>query len=264
MTYSSFSLQNHTILVTGATGHLGRQVSLDLAKAGATVLIGGRDSGRVLGLVDRIVTAGHRARPAVFDMRDAETMSAWAQSPASEGLSAIVDNAYSGSGGTIETADDKDWQDAQDIAVTSPQRLIRLLLPRLREARQRQVDASVVTISSMYGLVSPRQDIYQTPLDTNPPFYGAAKAAALQAMRYSACAYAPEGIRFNAIAPGPFPSPLVQTKDPHLLQRIAEFCPMGRIGVPSELSGAVVFLVSPAASYITGAVLPVDGGWTAW
>jgi NAD(P)-dependent dehydrogenase (short-subunit alcohol dehydrogenase family) len=98
----------------------------------------------------------------------------------------------------------------------------------------------------------------------NPPHYGAAKAALLQYTRYAAVHLAAEGIRVNAISPGAFPPEATQQRDPVFADALTRKVPMGRLGKPEDLAGAVVFLASSAARFVTGANLPVDGGWTAW
>jgi NAD(P)-dependent dehydrogenase (short-subunit alcohol dehydrogenase family) len=98
----------------------------------------------------------------------------------------------------------------------------------------------------------------------NPPHYGAAKAALLQYTRYAAVHLAPQGIRVNAISPGPFPPEAVQQRDPTFAAALTQKVPMGRLGKPEDMGGAVVFLASSASRFVTGANLPVDGGWTAW
>ena len=116
----------------------------------------------------------------------------------------------------------------------------------------------------MYGLVSPDLRVYDSALGSNPPFYGAAKAALLQLTRYAACELAKDKIRVNGLCPGPFPAPAVSDEHPHLLDKLTHKVPLGRVGIASEIAGPAVFLASDAASYVTGATLPVDGGWTAW
>lgn len=258
-------LAGRTALVTGATGHLGRAMSGALAKAGAHVLINGRDPGRCAALAAELRAAGYSSEAAAFDVTDPAAVERFVSERGSETpLNVLVNNAAVGRGGTIETSVDQDYVEAFDIAVLAAQRLIRHLLPALRAARARDGDASVVNISSMYGLVSPDLRAYDAPGSSNPPFYGAAKAALVQLTRYAACQFGSEGIRFNAIAPGPFPGPAAQQTLPAMVERLTSRVPLGRIGQPDEMGGPLVFLASPMSSFVTGIVLPVDGGWTAW
>src|SRR5258707_3109708 len=91
------------------------------------------------------------------------------------------------------------------------------------------------------------------PQPTNPPFYGAAKAALLQWTRYAACEFGPEGIRVNSISPGPFPSESVQKSNPAFIDRLSNKVPMGRIGRADEIRGPTLFLASSASSFVNGA-----------
>jgi len=170
----------------------------------------------------------------------------------------LVHNAYAGA-----QAEDLhgNYQDAYAIAVTAAAALTEAALPLLEKSGR----ASVLAISSMYGMVSPQPALYTDhPRLHNPPFYGSAKAALIQWVRYMAVHLAPRGIRVNAISPGPFPSRAIQQSAAGFIDALGTRSPLGRIGQPHELSGAAVFLASDAASYITGINLPVDGGWTVW
>ena len=118
--------------------------------------------------------------------------------------------------------------------------------------------------SSMYGEVSPDPRIYHKPMQPNPIEYGVAKAGIEQMIRYLAVAWARDGIRVNGVVPGPFSQPLVLESHPDFIERLAQKVPMGRVGDASEIAGAVIFLASDAASYVTGNCLRVDGGWTIW
>lgn len=136
-----------------------------------------------------------------------------------------------------------------------------------REAGQAMVKAgrgSVVLLSSMYGSVSPDPRIYEPPMNANPIEYGVGKAGIQQMTRHLAVHWGRGNVRVNCISPGPFPNPNLQRDNPAFVQRLAARSPLGRIGQAGEISGAVAFLLSDAASYITGHNLAVDGGWTTW
>lgn len=122
---------------------------------------------------------------------------------------------------------------------------------------------TILNIASMYGVVSPNPEIYGTSGQNNPANYGAGKAAIIQFTRYLACHYGRKGIRANSISPGPFPNDQTQLNKEFIAQ-LSNKTALGRIGLPDELKGAVLLLVSSAGSYITGQNLAVDGGWTAW
>jgi len=112
--------------------------------------------------------------------------------------------------------------------------------------------------------VSPDPRIYGHSGANNPPYYGAAKAALIQFTRYAACHLAEHRIRVNCISPGPFPSKKYLERDPEFRERLSAKNPMGRTGEVDELQGPLLFLASDASSYVTGANVAVDGGWTAW
>ena len=116
----------------------------------------------------------------------------------------------------------------------------------------------------MYGLVSPQPAAYAaTPAMHNPPAYGAAKSGVVSFTRYAAVHLAGRGIRVNCISPGAFPGAEAQAHAGFVAE-LASRTPLGRIGRPDELGGAVVYLVGDGSSFVTGANLVVDGGWTAW
>jgi NAD(P)-dependent dehydrogenase (short-subunit alcohol dehydrogenase family) len=101
-------------------------------------------------------------------------------------------------------------------------------------------------------------------MNPNPIEYGVAKAGIQQMARYLAVHWGPRGVRCNSISPGPFPNPQMQRDQPDFIARLEHHVPLGRIGQAPETAGVVAFLLSDAASYITGQNLAVDGGWTAW
>ena len=177
-------------------------------------------------------------------------------------LDVLVNNAHSGKTGTLESARAEDYSNAFAVSVQSMAELVRKALPLMRQAVSESGQASVINISSMYGMVSPDPSIYGDSGHNSPPYYGAAKAAILQYTRYAAVHLAEEKIRVNAISPGPFPKARVSQTMPELWDTLNRKSPMKRVGQPQEIGGAAVFLASDAASYVTGQCLAVDGGFT--
>lgn len=257
-----FRLDGKSVLVTGATGHLGRQMAISLSEYGAHVFINSRNLDACNELKSVIVDKGGSASVACFDVTNEEQVVNFSRSI--DRLDVLVNNSYSGIGGTVETSKSLDYISSFTYSVVASANLTKVFLPHFRKAVGIDGYASVINISSMYGVVSPDSRIYDSPEGTNPPFYGAAKAALIQWTKYAACEFAKDNIRFNSISPGPFPSQFVQSNSPKLVEKIISKVPMNRIGEPIDLSGAVIFLSSSASSFVTGVNLPVDGGWTAW
>lgn len=264
MTGSVFDLSGRKALITGACGYLGRDICLALARAGAHILVNSRTASRCADLVAEIEDSGANASAAPFDITDEAAVGDFVASRRDRPLHILINNAYSGEGGTVATAPSNAFRKALEIGLVGPHNLFQSLLPQLRMGRKETGDASVINIASMYGLVSPDLRNYRTAESSNPPFYGAAKAALVQYTRYAACEFGPEGIRVNAVAPGPFPVPEVQKSSAEFIQTLAARVPLGRIGQAHEIGGPITFLASSAATFVTGTVLPVDGGWTCW
>ena len=259
-----FNLEGRTALITGATGYLGEQMSWALAEAGALVLINSRSHSKASALADKICQAGFRARAAAFDIVEEKDLKATLDEVTQGALHILINNAYSGGSGTISTASAKDYTESYNVSVVAAHNLIQAALPLLREAVKRVSDASIINISSMYGMVSPDLRIYKNKLHANPPFYGTVKAALLQLTKYAACEYGPEGIRVNCLSPGPFPNPDVQEAQADFIADLSNKVPMSRIGQAHEIQGPVLFLASSASSFVNGTNIPIDGGWTAW
>lgn len=259
-----FSLEGKMALITGATGHLGTAMAFALAEAGAKVLVNSRSQKRCASLVNNMQAEGLDAEAAVFDVSSPEEVEGFIQKMQNRPLHILVNNAYLGGAGTLERSVSEQYVASYDVTMVAAHRLLQSLLPNLRKAAQDCGDASVINLASMYALVSPDQHIYDSADSVNPPFYGAAKAALLHWSRYAACEFGKEGIRVNAISPGPFPSEAVQHENPAFIETLSRKVPMERVGKPEEIKGGVLFLASHAASFVNGANLVVDGGWTCW
>ena len=258
---SIFDLTGSTVLVTGATGYLGRAMCLGLAGSGAKVLVNSRCKERARTLVFEIKADGGSAEAAVFDVTNIVSLKEYFDNYTGS-LNVIVNNAYAGTGGTIKSSKQEQYGAAYDVVVTASHNLLQFALPYLRASVANRQHASVINIASMYGCVSPEHKMYDSNEGTNPPFYGAAKAALIQWTKYAACEFGHEGIKFNAISPGPFPD---KSKNLQLfIDKLESKVPLGRVGNSDEIIGPVVFLASSSSSYITGINLVVDGGWTAW
>lgn len=260
---SRFSMCARTVLVTGATGHLGSAMSVALAGAGARVLVNGRSPSRVSALVSEIRASGGAAETFAFDITNVEQAHA-ALARLDGPLHVLVNNAYLGGAGNLQTAGAQAYRDSFEVGVVAVHGLLQASMQALKKAVRECGDASVINMASMYGMVSPDPRIYDSPTVANPPFYGAAKGALLQLTRYAACELGPIGIRVNSISPGAFPSEAVRTSSPDFISRLSARIPLGRPGRAEEIVGPLLFLASPASSYVNGANLVVDGGWTSW
>jgi NAD(P)-dependent dehydrogenase (short-subunit alcohol dehydrogenase family) len=262
-----FRLDQRIFLLTGATGHLGKALAQGLCEAGAHLIINARSQANLENLAARLKKQGHQISLAPFDISDEAACRKAISSIGSRlgALDGIINNAYGGSPGTLEAAQVKDFELSCRQNIIAPFVLMHQALPLLKEAGQRHPDgAAVVNIASMYGMVSPDPRIYGDSGSNNPPFYGVGKAGMIQLTRYLACHLAEWNIRVNSVSPGPFPPPTIEPEKPELYAHLCNKTPLHRIGRSRELVGPVIFLLSPAASYVTGVNLPVDGGWTAW
>jgi NAD(P)-dependent dehydrogenase (short-subunit alcohol dehydrogenase family) len=263
---SQFRLDGRVAFLSGATGHLGKLMARALAGAGAHVVLNARGQDALESLAAELVSCGKQASIACFDITDEDAAKTHVSKIEEKHgrLDILVNNANSGGSGTSDSAAVEDFQKAYRVNVIATFQLLQLSLPLLKESGKRTGGASVVNIASMYGSVSPDPSIYGASGANSPPYYGAAKAGLIQLTRYAACHLASDRIRVNCISPGPFPAAKFLERDPKFHDRLAAKVPMRRTGNPQEIQGPLLFLASDASSYVTGANLAVDGGWTAW
>ncbi len=266
---SMFRLDKRRVLLTGAAGYLGSAIAESLADAGAQIILAGRTLQSLEKLKTRL-NDQHGASSAstlYLDVADDVSRHEAVVRIVDDGLGlhGIVNNAYGGRTGALEEIRPGDFATACEQNLIGPFELIRLLKDLLIETGSKLPGgASVVNVASMYGMVSPDPRIYATSSANNPVHYGATKGGLIQMTRYLACHLAESGIRVNSVSPGACPHPRVQTEQPSFIDRLKHKIPMARIGTAQEIASPVIFLLSPASSYITGINLPVDGGWTAW
>ncbi len=257
-----FALDGKTACVAGGGGYLGGPVCEALARHGAHVVVADRrlDAARQTGR--RLSAAGLSAEAIELDVVDeAAVAAAFDRIARRHGhLDVLVNATAFSTGKPMPEMTLADWEAGTRVTLGGAFVLGREA-GRLMVAQQ---SGSIIQFGSMYGLVSPDFRVYGTDMPANPPDYEAAKAGILQLVRYQAVEWAPRGVRVNAVVPGPFPHPQGPGGDRRFIRRLSRRVPMGRVGRAEEIAGAVVFLASEAASYVTGTYLVVDGGWTAW
>ena len=269
-----FGLEGRTVVLTGASGFLGRSLAAGLLSNGARLVALGR-SERIEAEADAWCTAYGDDRVCAHrvDMADAEALeAAMARIEADETVDVLINNAHELGPGT--GFNDQSGSIAGDGALGAIERNLsagvgwaaatcRVLGAGMR-ARGR---GSIVNVTTMYASVAPDPALYEGTRFMNPVGYSAAKAGLGALTRYLASFWGADGVRVNAVAPGPFSNTedetanAVSKEDPFLDRLCARTC-LGRVGRAEELVGAVLFLASDASSYVTGQTLAVDGGWT--
>jgi NAD(P)-dependent dehydrogenase (short-subunit alcohol dehydrogenase family) len=229
-----------------------------LCEAGAHVILNGRDDNRLKDMEGEFRSAKHSVERAAFDVADFAKVRALMGGR--DRIDIIVNNAIAMTPAPFASLTAEAFDQTYRSSVTAAFELVRAALPALKASQ----GASVINIASMYGNVAPDSRIYAKPEQSSPFHYGPAKAALLQLTRHLAAELGREKIRVNALVPGPFPRPAVAKDDPAFAERLAAKTMLGRTGDALEIAGPLLFLASPASSYVTGAALAVDGGWTAW
>ena len=252
-----FDLSGRVALVTGAGSGLGAVFAEALAEAGASVVCVGRRLERVQETANRLTEKGCQSLALSADVTDeAAVVAMIAQTVERFGtLDILVNNAGTAVVGPPETISLADWQRVVDVNLTG-------VFLCAREAAKAMIAAGtggrIINIASILGAVA------SEPVPAAA--YDATKGAVVNLTRDLAVHWAPHNILVNAIGPAYFPSEMTEgfLALPEMRREIERRTPLGRIGRPEELKGAVVFFASDASSYVTGQTLYVDGGWTAW
>lgn len=254
------SLSGKDIWVFGGAGYLGQATVILLRAAGAKVLCVDLEN-RANTFVES-AQLGADVTASTLDVCDGEAIKTFvATQIRARGVPhGLVNLTAAYTGKKMEDLTGTDFDEVGHGGLTSAFLLAREVGAEMASAGR----GSIVLFSSMYGMVSPDPAAYKEPMIKNPIEYGVTKAGLIQMARYLAVHWGKNNVRCNCISPGPFPHPGTQRDHPEFIERLSKKTPLGRIGQSSEIAGAVAFLLSDAASYITGQNLPVDGGWTSW
>ena len=251
MTTDLFSIAGKTALVTGGSRGIGLMIARGYVEAGARVYISSRKADVLDEVAAELSKAGECHAIAADLSTEAECRRlAEAIATRESSLDILVNNAGATWGAPLEQFDEAAWERALALNVKGVFHLTKFLVPLLEEAGTAEDPARVINIGSIDGLKVPLLDNYS---------YSASKAAVHMLTRHLARRLAP-GITVNAIAPGPFESKMMAAVLDQFGEQIAANAPLKRIGRPDDMAGAAIYLASRAGAYLTGAVIPVDGG----
>lgn len=246
---AAFALTGRTALVTGASRGIGEALAVGLARAGADVVVTAREVAHLAGVVAAIEAAGRRAVPRALDVRDVAAVDALVASLAAEGLrlDILVANA-----GVEEVRASTDVDEALWDRIVDTNLKGAFFCARAFARLDHPGERSIVTFCSLTSAIG---------IPTAVP-YGSSKTGLVGMTRALAVEWAPRRIRVNGIGPGYFRTAMTKGfyADDGWRGRMESRIPLGRFGRFEDLMGPVIFLASPAAAYVTGQVLYVDGG----
>lgn len=257
MPENPFDISGQAVIVTGASSGLGRIMARTYAEAGCDLVISARREAELNSLAEEVRAAGGRAAVEVHDVREPEHASAIVDRCMAEygKIDGVVLNAGAATGAHAEDEDMEAFADVVDINLTAQMRLASV-------AGRAMIDSGrpgwMMLVSSILGK--------RAGTGAGVAAYVSSKGAIELLGRELARQWAPHEIRVNVLAPGYFPTAMNEkmVAGPGRLEAMMAMIPMGRAGRPEDLSGVVVFMASPAAAYITGASIALDGGMGAW
>jgi len=251
-----FDVSGKTALVTGGSRGIGMMIANGLVRAGARVIVSSRKSADVEAAAQELSALGDcHAIPADISTQNGAQALAAATRERFPSLDILVNNAGAVWGAPLEEFPAAGWQKILSTNVEGVFHLTVALLPELRASASAEDPARVINIGSIDGLRTPSVENYS---------YSASKAAVHMLTRHLAKRLASEHITVNAIAPGPFESKMMAwaLENPELRSAVEQEVPLGRIGRPDDVAGLTLLLASRAGAYMTGTVIPLDGGIT--
>jgi NAD(P)-dependent dehydrogenase (short-subunit alcohol dehydrogenase family) len=246
-----FSIAGKVALVTGGSRGIGLMIASGYVDAGAKVYISSRKAEVVDAVAAELSARGECiSLPADLSTEDGCRGLAERLAAREERLDILVNNAGATWGAPIESFDEAAWERVLALNVKGVFHTTKFLLPLLRAAGTTEEPSRVINIGSIDGIHVPQLETYS---------YSASKAAVHQLTRHLAKRLAP-ATTVNAIAPGPFESKMMHATLEAFGEQIAAAAPLRRIGRPDDMAGTAIYLASRAGAYLTGAIIPVDGG----
>lgn len=246
-----FDVAGRTVVVTGGTRGIGRMIAGGFAAAGATVVVTSRKADAVAETVAELSAVGDvTGLPSDLSTEAGARELAEAVAADHDSVDVLVNNAGATWGVPLEEHDTASWDRVLNLNVQGVFHTTKFFLPLLRAAGTAETPARVINIGSIDGIHVPLLETYS---------YSSSKAAVHQLTRHLAKHLAPE-ITVNAVAPGPFESKMMAATLEAAGDQIAASAPLRRIGRPDDMAGVALFLASRAGSYLTGTIIPVDGG----
>lgn len=247
-----FSIEGKVALVTGGSRGIGLMIARGFVEAGVKVYISSRKADVCEQVAAELSAAGWCAAiPADLGTEAGCRALADALAAREDRLHILVNNAGANWAAPLAEYPDAGWDKVMNLNVKGVFHLTRFLVPLLERAASDDDPARVINIGSIDGLQAPALETYA---------YSASKAAVHHLTRVLAHQLAPKRITVNAIAPGPFESKMMAETLRRFGDAIRASCPLGRIGRPEDMAGTAIYLASRAGAYLTGAVIPVDGG----
>lgn len=245
-----FSVKGRVALVTGGSAGIGRMIATGLAAAGARVYICARSA-------DKVAKAAAEMEGEVIglaaDVSSSDGIAALVAEIAGreKALQILVNNAGTLTDAPLDTFSEDEWDDVIDLNLKTPFFLMQKLLPLLRAGATPERPSNVINIGSVGALKIGPREVYS---------YQASKGAIHWLIKSLAKKLGADNITVNAIAPGFFESDMTVIKDDAMRKMIESMVPRGRTGTPEDIAGAAIYLASRAGAYVTGSVIPVEGG----
>lgn len=251
-----FSLKDQVIILTGGAGLYGRGLVHHLARTGCKLAIASRNLESLQKVAAEEQAEGYQVEAFQLDQGDPESIDSFAEKVVAHygRIDGLVNNAVIRAVIGMD-ASWESWETSMRVNAIGLHRLTH----KIGEILCQQESGSIVNIGSMQGMIGPDFSLYKgTDMKTAPDYFFH-KGGMINMTKFFASAYGPHGVRVNCLSPGGF----FNNQPEPFLSRYKDRTFLGRMAGPDDLAGSVIFLLSPASQYITGANLPVDGGYTA-